>query len=167
MPFPNQPQFTPFPSDPLMPATPGLTPAPSVPVTPAIPDPTSPPPIPVVTPAPTATPGVDILDDLPGDTDLYCGPNQDVLFFHSGNGIDYVYNFDPSDTGDLLVIDANVNGTALQSVDQLSIFDSDLGAVVDLGLDFNNGILLVGVSTSDLDATDFAILPPIDSNSFV
>jgi hypothetical protein len=121
--------------------------------------------VPVVEPTPSGTPGVDVLVDLPGDTDLHCGPNQDLLVFQDGSGVDYVYDFDPSDTGDVIGIEANVNETGLESVDQLAIADTQDGAAIDLG--GGNGILLVGVHASDLDATDFAILPPIDSSALV
>jgi hypothetical protein len=121
--------------------------------------------VPVVTPTPTETPGVDVLVDLPGDTDLYCGPNQDQLIFQDGSGVDLVFDFDPSDTGDTIAIEGDVNGTGLASVDQLAVSDSEHGAVVDLG--GGNAIVLAGVFSSDLDVTDFAIFPPIDSSAFV
>lgn len=119
--------------------------------------------VPVVTPTPGPNPGVDVLVDLPGDTDLYCGPNPDQLFFQDGSGIDYVFDFDPSDTGDQIFIEADVNGTGLGSIDQLVINDTEYGAAVDLG--GGNGILLVGVYTSDLDPTDFGIFSPTDSSA--
>jgi hypothetical protein len=112
----------------------------------------------VVTPVATQTPGVDSLVDLPGDTDLYCGPNQDLLFFGDGSGVDYVFDFDPSDTGDLITIASNVNGSGLQSAEQLVISDTEYGAVVDLS--GGNAILLAGVSMAQLDPTDFAIVDP-------
>jgi Ca2+-binding RTX toxin-like protein len=121
--------------------------------------------VPVVTPTPSSIPGVDLLVDLPGDTDLFCGPNQDLLIFQDGSGFDLVFDFDPSDTGDIIAIEGNVNGTGLAAVDQLAVSDTESGAVVDLG--GGNAIFLAGVSSSDLDATDFAILPPIDSSTFV
>ena len=101
------------------------------------------PPVPVVTPTPSPTPGVDVLVDLAGDTDLYCGANQDLLIFQDGSGLDLVFDFDPSDTGDTIAIEGNVNGTGLASVDQLAVSDSEHGAVIDLG--GGNGILLAGV----------------------
>jgi hypothetical protein len=120
--------------------------------------------IPVVTPVATGTPGVDALVDLPGDTDLYCGLNQDLLLFGDGSGVDYVFNFDPSDTGDVIAIASNVNGSGLQSVEQLAISDTASGAVVDLS--GGNSILLLGVSAAALDVTDFAVVDPASASLF-
>lgn len=115
--------------------------------------------IPVVTPTPTGTAGVDVLVDLAGDTDLYCGENQDFVLFQHGSGFDIVYGFDPSDTGDVIAIETNVNNSGLAAVDGIVISDTEHGAWVDLGGD--NGFLLDGVSLAELDDTDFSIHPEI------
>jgi hypothetical protein len=105
-----------------------------------------------------------IVLDQPGDTDLYGGPNQDIFVFQDGSGFDLVFGFDPSDTGDVITIDANVNGTGLESVDQLAVIDTEYGALVDLG--GGNAFVLADVSLSQLDPSDFTVVPPIDSGSF-
>lgn len=115
--------------------------------------------IPLVTPVASGNPGLDLLVDLPGDTDLQCGVNQDVLLFQGGSGFDLVFGFDPTDGGDVIAIEENVNGTLLQSVEDIVLFDTEVGALVDLG--GGNAFLLAGVSAQDLDANDFVIHPSI------
>ncbi len=169
---PGQPGFPPpgsFDSQPplppgLPPMDPGFSPVPpgmpgsgGSPVSPTTPQ---------VTPVATGTPGVDALTDLPGDTELYCGPNQDFLLFQDGSGLDLVFDFDPSDNGDTIAIEQNINGSDLWSVDQLAITDTEYGAVVDLG--GGNGFLLAGISSAQLDATDFAIhQPQMDTGGYL
>lgn len=136
---------------PVPPGQPGGPVAPSM-------DPAAPQ-VPVVTPMATGTPGVDAVIDLAGDTDLQCGMNQDFVLFQHGSGFDLVFGFDPSDTGDTIAIEANVNGSGLASVEQIAISDTQYGALVDLG--GGNGFLLDGVSLAQLDASDFTIHPEI------
>ncbi|MCW2239676.1 hypothetical protein [Azospirillum canadense] len=141
---------------------PAATEPPGLDAVPSDPGPSQPS-IPEVTPVATQTPGVDAVVDLPGDTDLYCGPNHDLLLFGGGNGLDIVYGFDPSDSGDLIAIAGNVNGSGLQSVEQLVISDTQYGALVDLS--GGNAILLDGVHMAQLDPTDFAIFDPTGGGS--
>jgi hypothetical protein len=68
--------------------------------------------------------------------------------------------------GDVIFIEKNVNGTVLETVDQLIITDVGEGASVALG--GINTILLVGVFEKDLDPhTDFAIVSPADIEPFL
>lgn len=116
--------------------------------------------IPIVEPMPSGTPGIDLVMDQTGDTDLYCGTNQDVVLFQDASGFDLVFGFDPSDSGDMLAIEENVNDGGVWSVDQLAISDTDNGAYVDLG--GGNGFLVVDVAMADLDASDFLIHPQLE-----
>lgn len=115
--------------------------------------------VPVVTPVASNTPGTDLLIDPAGSADLYCGPNQDFVLFQHFSGFDYVYGFDPSDTGDVIAIEQNVNGSGLTAVDQLTITDTETGAMISLG--DGNTFLLSGVGAGQLDAGDFMIVPEI------
>jgi hypothetical protein len=158
---PMQPDFSPVPDMgvPAGPADTSIVPHMGVPPVPTDTS-TLPPVIPIVNPISTPTPGLDVVLDQAGDTDLYCGANQDLLFFEDGSGFDLVFNFDASDTGDTIVIDQNINGNDFWSVDQLAVSDTEYGALVDLG--GGNGFLLAGVSSAQLDALDFAIQPSPD-----
>jgi hypothetical protein len=116
-------------------------------------------PVPVVDPVVGDTPGYAQVTDLTGDTILNCGPNQDFVLFQHDSGFDLVLGFDPSDTGDVIAIEANVNGTGLETFEQLDIQDTEVGALVNLGA--NDSFLLVGVSLEQLDSTDIYIHPEI------
>lgn len=115
--------------------------------------------VPVVTPVASDTPGADLLIDPAGGADLYCGPNQDFILFQHFSGFDYVYGFDPSDAGDVIAIEQNVNGSGLTSVHQLAVADTETGAMISLG--DGNTFLLSGVGAAELDAGDFTIVPEI------
>ena len=111
--------------------------------------------VPVVTPTPGGPSGFDLLADVRGNTQLHCGPNSDFLAFRDGSGVDRVFNFDPSNSGDVIAISRNINGSGITSVEQIRVMDNAAGAVIDLGA--GNGICLVGVPSSQLDASDFFI----------
>lgn len=114
--------------------------------------------IPSLVTAPTGVPGIDGLIDPPGDTYLNCGPNQDVLLFQSGSGFDWVFGFDPSEGGDMLLIEENINGSGGSEI-LLQILDTERGAFVNLG--GGNGFILFGVGADQIDASDFGLATPV------
>jgi Ca2+-binding RTX toxin-like protein len=153
--------------DPVVPGP--VAPGPVIPG-PGMPSPTPigpvPPPQPPQPPQPIfGTVNDDVLQALPegniligdaGNDVLYAGTGSDAFLFGHGSGIDVIAGFDPSDTGDLIAIQANVNNTGIQTQYDLHIVDTGFGAMVDLGA--GNGVLLYGVALAQLDPTDFAVI---------
>lgn len=97
--------------------------------------------------------GDDLLKGGAGDDTLSGGAGDDTFHFDTASGQDTVRDFDGGDT---VEIAAGLNGTGIQSFDDLAISDTDQGAEVDLG--DGNAVLIEGVSASDLSSSDFSIV---------
>ncbi|MBR0681718.1 calcium-binding protein [Roseomonas eburnea] len=92
--------------------------------------------------------GADTLLGGAGADTLAGQGGADTFYFESGFGRDVVLDFRPGD--DVIAIQANINGTGINSADDLAdrISSSGTGAVIDLG--DGDQIKLVGVSSEDL-----------------
>ena len=97
--------------------------------------------------------GNDLLNGGAGNDTLSGGAGSDVFHFEAASGQDTIRDFDGGDT---VEIAAGLNGSGIQSFDDLSINDTAAGAEVELG--GGNSVLIEGVSASDLSSSDFSIV---------
>jgi Ca2+-binding RTX toxin-like protein len=101
------------------------------------------------------TDGSYVLGGNMGDDTLSGGGGADQFDVNSNGGADVVTNFS-SDQGDQIVLQANLNGTTIDSFAELqpNIADDGMGnALIDLG--GGNTLLLLGVQPTSLTADDF------------
>ncbi|MBG9386530.1 FG-GAP-like repeat-containing protein [Caenimonas aquaedulcis] len=101
--------------------------------------------------------GNDTLVGLGGNDRLNGGGGADTFVFGSASGNDTVVDFAVAQ-GDRIQVAADINGLSLASgADVLALAtDTSTGAVVQLGAGYT--IKLVGVSVSELHATDFIVV---------
>ena len=96
--------------------------------------------------------GNDSLDGGAGDDALNGGSGADTFIYRQGGGFDTIADFE---SGDLLALGIGGNFDDASEV-LAAASDTAAGAVIDFGDD--SGLLLRGVSVSDLDSGDFTFL---------
>ncbi|MGE0723668.1 MAG: hypothetical protein AB7O45_04805 [Alphaproteobacteria bacterium] len=98
---------------------------------------------------------------MEGSDTILAGPRDDMLIVWSGHGIDHVHGFDVEDH--LIILDVPINGLTIDSFAALQerLFDfatrTGSGAGIDLGQ--GNELLLYGIGSSQLTASNFQFDP--------
>lgn len=104
--------------------------------------------------------GNDTLIGQDGNDQLHGGAANDSYVFASNNGQDVILSFDGAGAlaGDLIVIESNINGSGINSAQQLlsRVTYSDGNAFFDFSS--GNGLTILGVATGSLTVDDFLLI---------
>lgn len=114
--------------------------------------------------------GNDFLNGEPGDDQLFGGAGNDTLsagagndilhggigadrFIFSGGGSDRILDFNPRETGEVIVLSSHALAGGWASLVNDRMIDTAEGVLIDLG--YGNTLLLVGLSCAQLSSNDF------------
>jgi Ca2+-binding RTX toxin-like protein len=92
--------------------------------------------------------GNDILSGGAGSDILSGGAGQDIYVFHSGGGNDVIIDFQHGD--DLLQIEANINGTGIQSAADVAAHAVAVGNNTLINLGNGDTVLLKGITLDEV-----------------
>ena len=98
--------------------------------------------------------GNDTLIGGPGNDTFYGGEGGDTFMFATNEGEDFIVDFSVAQ-GDKISIASGINGITTPAQALAHVRDSGANAVLDLGA--GNYVMLLGVATSSLHASDFVI----------
>lgn len=101
--------------------------------------------------------GNDIIVGASGNDTLYGGLGDDVFVFSAGSNVDTIVGFDGAGQagGDTLLLQANLNGTNIDTFAELMAVSFTDGTHSFLATGGGNGILLLFTTLDDLAANDF------------
>ena len=102
--------------------------------------------------------GADILAGNRANDQLFGGTGADIFVFNSNGATDVIGDLNIAE-GDLIRVQANLNGTGIATADDVLLrvtADAAGNAVIDLGA--GNSVQLVGVAPGQLSASSFEVL---------
>lgn len=97
--------------------------------------------------------GRDEISGGAGDDILIGGAGTDLFYFNDGDGNDRVLDFDPTSTGDVVVLSGNSEITDYADLRDNHMVQQGGNVVIDDGQ--GNSITLIGLTLAELEANDF------------